>query len=279
MLNVIRKIVAKLPEAQKTRLARIRRPKFTYLLRPPTKPISNCHGFDRGTPVDRHYIEAFLEENSSLIRGLCLEVTDAGYTRRFGREVQRVDVLDINPGNKQANIICDLRRLDRIDDETYDCFILTQVLQYIDDLDAAVAEVARILKPGGSVLVTLPALHVMEPLHPHFWKFSTHSARYLFGKHFPADHLDVRGWGNVATGVASLVGLSQEDLPKRHMECHDPEYTCTISVRATKPLRGGAAAAAADTDRSPRAVAVAVGLCTGAVGSAGVVGSAASAIV
>lgn len=249
-MKVIRNIIAKLPESQKTRLARIRRPKFAYLLRQRTAPISGCHGFDRGTPIDRHYIAAFLGENRRLIRGVCLEVTDAGYTRQFGQDVERVDVLDINPDNKQANIICDLRRLDRIADDTYDCFILTQVLQYIDDLDAAVREVYRVLRPGGTALVTLPSLHAMEANHPHYWKFSTHSARYVFGKYFPADHMDVRGWGNAATGVAAWVGLAKEDLRRVHLQQHDPRYVCTITLCATKPMRLGEGEAAAVAEGS-----------------------------
>ncbi|HZN66422.1 MAG TPA: class I SAM-dependent methyltransferase [Tepidisphaeraceae bacterium] len=265
MLSVIRKIVSRLPEGQQARLTRLRRPRLAYLLLQRTTPISRSHGFDRGTPVDRHYIEKFLQENGRYIRGVCLEVTDGTYTRRYGSDISRVDVLDINPANPQANVVGDLRRLQSVEDETYDCFILTQVLQYIDDVDAAVREVARILKPGGSVLVTLPSLHAMEAGHPHYWKFSTHSAKYLFGKYFPADHLEVRGWGNVATGVAAWVGMAREDLPRRHLEEHDPRYPCTITVRATKPARA-VAASPAQGELIGRSVSVALGAlgaCTG----------------
>ena len=46
-----------------------------------TEPISRAYGFDRGTPVDRHYIEAFLQRHAPSpdysagdIRGRVLEV-------------------------------------------------------------------------------------------------------------------------------------------------------------------------------------------------------------
>ena len=47
-------------------------------------PISQKFGFDRGTPVDRYYIEVFLAAYSRDIRGRALEVGDASYCRKFG---------------------------------------------------------------------------------------------------------------------------------------------------------------------------------------------------
>ena len=47
------------------------------------------------------------------------------------------DVLDINRANKDATIHGDIKDLSMIADDTYDCLILTQVLQYVDDLDRA----------------------------------------------------------------------------------------------------------------------------------------------
>ena len=47
-------------------------------------PISTKWGFDRGLPIDRHYIENFLAVNADDIRGGVLEIGDNSYTRRFG---------------------------------------------------------------------------------------------------------------------------------------------------------------------------------------------------
>src|SRR5215216_119227 len=48
------------------------------------RPISEQWGYDRGTPVDRWYIERFLQEHRADITGRVLEVKDSGYTDRFG---------------------------------------------------------------------------------------------------------------------------------------------------------------------------------------------------
>ena len=49
-------------------------------------PISSKFGMDRGLPIDRYYIEAFLEAHAGDIRGRVLELGDDDYTRRYGRE-------------------------------------------------------------------------------------------------------------------------------------------------------------------------------------------------
>ena len=62
-------------------------------------PLSREFGYDRGQPVDRYYIEAFLAASSGLIRGRVLEIGDRSYTERFGGDrVTQSDVLNVNPG-------------------------------------------------------------------------------------------------------------------------------------------------------------------------------------
>ena len=71
------------------------KPWTLYFARGTVRPLSDEYGMDRGTPLDRYYIEEFMACNAELVRGACLEVEDARYTRRFGRDkVTRGDVLN-----------------------------------------------------------------------------------------------------------------------------------------------------------------------------------------
>ena len=232
---MVRNLVDELPESLKLKLARARHPKRSYFLMLPTEPISHHFGSDRGTPIDRHYIERFLDEKRQYIRGACLEVQNADYTKRYGRNITSVDVLDIDPNNPKATLYGDLCHPDTVPSDAYDCVVMTQVFQYICDVDAAVRATARILKPGGTALVTLPALHKFELRAPHHWLFTTHSAKHLFTRHFPDSHVEVGCFGNALTGMAFWVGLAQEDLRRKHFDVHDPSFPCTVTVRATKP--------------------------------------------
>ena len=49
-----------------------------------TAPFCANYGYSRGSPVDRYYIERFLERHAADICGRVLEVGDDAYTRRFG---------------------------------------------------------------------------------------------------------------------------------------------------------------------------------------------------
>jgi SAM-dependent methyltransferase len=202
----------------------------------PTSPISADFGYDRGTPIDRYYIEAFLRRQRSSIRGHVLEVKDSTYTDRFGSGVVQRDVLDIDPLNPLATIVADLANADEIPDAAFDCFILTQTLQFIYDTRAAIAHAHRILKSHGALLVTVPAVSpiVVDGQLTDYWRFTSASCTELFGEVFGRDSIDVLSHGNVLTGIAFLAGLAQEDLTPQELETEDDRFSMLISVHAVK---------------------------------------------
>lgn len=203
------------------------------------EPLSRQWGRDRGTSIDRHYIEGFLETHRTDVRGRVLEVRDSIYTQRFGGDtVTTGDVIDVDPDNGMATVIADLRRADAIPSATYDCIILTQTLQLIDDIPAVLAECARILRPGGVLLVTVPSvIRVDDEAGPDgdFWRLTEASARKLFAGVFPIDAFDVTAYGNVMTCAAFLYGLSAEEMAPADLDHADPTFPVVIAIRAVKP--------------------------------------------
>ena len=106
-------------------------------------PISRTFGFDRGTPVDRYYIERFLAENAGDIRGQVLEIGDNVYTQRFGAGLGRSRAMFFTLAtNPRATLIGDLARLDVLPAAAFDCIVLTQTLHFVFDMRAAVATLA-----------------------------------------------------------------------------------------------------------------------------------------
>src|SRR5262249_27558042 len=144
--KVLKTMTARIPPNRRIslqqRLKRIYRPAWFGTLRT-TKPLSDDWGFDRGTAVDRYYIEGFLEHHKQDIHGRVLEVKDRSYTQRFGVGVEVSDVLDIDPNNPQANVVADLSQAHSIPSNFYECFILTQTLQLIYDVRAAIFHAHR----------------------------------------------------------------------------------------------------------------------------------------
>lgn len=216
------------------RLRRLRRPAFLGTVRR-TSPLSRQFGYDRGRPVDRYYIEWFLNGRRSEITGEVLEVKDSGYTSRYGVGVTKSDVLDIDVTNELATIVGDLARLDDVADDRFDCFILTQTLQLVYELDAAVGHAHRILKPGGTLLATVPVVSRVISVPGRFddyWRFTQDSCSRLFGAHFA--HLEVVSCGNVLASMAFLLGMASEELRQRELDVVDPDYATLVAIAAKK---------------------------------------------
>ena len=201
------------------------------------RPISDNYGLDRGQPVDRVYIEAFLEAHRADVRGRVLELSDNTYTLRYGAgRVERSDVLHVDPLHPGTTFVGDLTHTDTLPDEAFDCFILTQTLQYMYDVPAAVATIYRVLKPGGVALVTLPGITPTGGDDwPWYWSFSAHSSRRCFETAFPPERVEVGEHGSVLTAVAFLQGLAASELSTAELAAHDPRYSVIYTVRATKP--------------------------------------------
>ena len=215
-----------------------RRVRFGSLRR--TAPVSRQFGFDRGLPIDRQYIESFLKDHAADIQGHVLEIGDDFYSRRFGAErITRQDILHVVPGHPGATIIADLANADHLASEQFDCIVLTQTLHYIFDLQVAVATLYRILKRGGSLLVTLPGISAVcrdqADKESDCWRFTDASARRLFSAQFGEANVAVRTYGNVLSAISFLQGLAAKELQPNELEDHDPDYQVTITVRAFKP--------------------------------------------
>jgi len=215
------------------RLRRLYRPAWLGTLRR-TTPLSHKWGYDRGTPVDRYYIERFLDAHRADIHGRVLEVKDSGYTDRFGQGVERRDVLDIDGANPRATVIADLTAADAIPSDSFDCFVLTQTLHLIFDTRAALVHARRILRPGGVLLVTVPAMSRTEPRIDDYWRFTGASSLALFGSAFGAEHVTVQTYGNVLACIASLAGMASEELSRRELDAHDERFPFLIGIRAVK---------------------------------------------
>ena len=236
MSNFIAGILNKLSPQQRLRLHRLRHPAWMGTLRR-TSPLSGEWGFDRGTPIDRYYIEQFLSEHQSDIQGRVLEIKNDDYTRRFGQGITQADVLDIDAANPRATLIADLTAADALASDQFDCFILTQTLQFIYDARAAINHAHRLLHPGGVLLVTVPSVSRLAPrygLPTDYWRFTQASCTALFGAVFGAEQVTVRAYGSVLTNIAFLTGMAHEELTHRELDAHDDYFPLIIAVRAIK---------------------------------------------
>nr|WP_246214907.1 glycosyltransferase [Modestobacter muralis] len=204
------------------------------------EPLSRQFGYDRGLPVDRHYVEQFLTENAHLISGQVLEVGDRAYTRRFGGDrVTRSDVLNIRAGHPDTTLVGDLADGEGLPSEAFDCIVLTQTLHLVHDLPAAIRTLHRMLRPGGSVLATFPGISPVsadEWAATWHWALTTVSAGRLFGDVFGTQSIEVGHHGNVLTSAAFLYGMAAHELRAHELAAIDPQFPMLITVRAFRPV-------------------------------------------
>jgi SAM-dependent methyltransferase len=223
------------PQTQK-KLMRIRRPVWFGTLRQ-TNPISTAWGKDRGHPVDRYYIEQFLQTNCEDIHGRILEVGSSAYTYQFGRNITKSDVLDSNMGNPGATILTDLDSALHIASNEFDCLIFTQVLQFICKPQGCIEELRRILKPGGVLLATVPCISKVDQgygKNKDFWRFTDAGCRKIFGDVFGSNRVNIHAYGNVLSSIAFLTGAANEELTQRELDYFDPSFQLVLGIRAVK---------------------------------------------
>lgn len=206
-------------------------------------PIDPNWGFERGTPIDRVYVEQFVGSHAADIRGRVLEIAAPDYTTRFGRGVERADVLMATEGNPKATIVGDLTDAPQIPSDAFDCAIVTQTLQFVYDVRAALATLHRILAPGGVLLATMPGITKISPPEDEqwgeWWHYTARSARRLAEEAFGAGNVESRAFGNVLSAAGFLYGLAASDLTPAELAAHDRLYEVTIGVRAVKGASSG----------------------------------------
>jgi SAM-dependent methyltransferase len=224
-----------LTEPRRRLLQRLRRPAWLGTLRRLT-PLSEYWGLERGTSVDRYYVEVFLSQHRQDIHGRVLEIRDSRYTDEFGIGVESREVLDIDASNPRATIIADLAAADAVPSNQFDCVVLTQTLQYIYDTRAAIGHAGRILRPGGVLLATVPAVSRIDPHHSEndFWRFTPASCLALFKEALEQGQVTIHTYGNVLTAMAFLTGMAKEELSQRELDAADPFFPVVIGVRAVK---------------------------------------------
>lgn len=202
-----------------------------------TTPFSVEFGYDRGGPIDRYYIENFLDKESSTISGVVLEIGDNEYTMRFGGDkVLKSEILHVND-HPNATIIGDLSNAPQIPSNYFDCIILTQTLHLVFDYDAVIETCYRILKPGGSLLLTVPGIAPIDYGswgYSWYWSFNSLSIKLMLEKHFLPSNTVIESFGNVQVASSFLYGLGLPEMEKEVLDYNDHHMQVIVTAKVTK---------------------------------------------
>lgn len=202
-----------------------------------TEPVSEFIGTERGTPIDRYYIENFLEKNCECVKGTVLEIAESNYSKMFDSGVTSFEVLHAAADNPNATIVGDLTDYTALPKAEIDCFICTQTFNFIFDVQSAIAGAHKLLKPNGIMLGTVAGISQISRFDMErwgdYWRFTDLTIKRLLEKHF--SEVEIETFGNVLAAKAFLDGVTVEDLPERSLlDINDDNYQLIIAFKARK---------------------------------------------
>lgn len=203
------------------------------------RPVSSAFGHERGTPIDRYYIEGFLARHAALMKGRLLEVGDSTLSRKFAAgEAASFDVLHAEPGHRSATLVGDLTDPATLPGEQFDGFICTQTFNFIFEVQKAIAGAHHLLKPGGVLLATVAGISQISRFDAErwgdYWRFTAAAIEKLFAPVFGKE-VAVETFGNVLAATAFLQGVAVEELPDAALlDERDPDYQLVIGIVARK---------------------------------------------
>ncbi len=207
------------------------------ITRLPVRLVSEKMGCDRGTPIDRYYIENFLSANQTDIRGSVMEIGGRLYTKKYGTDVKHSYVFTADKKKKNA-IVGDLTTGEGCQENILDCFILTQTLPFMYDIHSAAQNIVKMLKKNGVALVTVGGISMIskydEARWGHYWGFTKQSLQLLFHPYVDEKNIMIMSYGNAKTAVAFLYGLCQQDLCREDFLYNDELVPVVLCAKIVK---------------------------------------------
>lgn len=88
-------------------------------------------------------------------------------------------------------------------DASIDAVLLTQVLEHVADRKLLVEEISRVLRPGGTLLLTVPFIFPLHGLPHDYARFTPHGVRELFARDF--EIVEQVGLGHAGAAMGNLL--------------------------------------------------------------------------
>lgn len=211
-----------------------------YIRKLDVNPVGKLFGHDRGKSICRYYIEKFLRKYSTDIWGNVLEIGENFYINKYGDKNVKPHILYYGKENSEYSengiIYGDLETDTNIPSSYFDCMILTQVLDFIYDVNSTVRTIKKSLKKGGVALLTVSGISPISrsdmDRYGHYWNFTIKSLEKLFMD--PSFEVRVVNYGNCKSACAFLQGMAAEDLLQDELDMVDDDFQVVIAARVER---------------------------------------------
>src|SRR4051812_24718979 len=137
------------------------------------------------TPPDTNYLYRSIEPSPYALLPPDAVIFDIGSKGEGGHYAfgspppgARVVCVDIAPG-PNVDLVADAHDLHMVPDNSVDCVVSISVLEHVRYPHKVVAEIYRILKPGGVVYLNIPFVYAFHGDPDDFYRFSCNGIRIL----------------------------------------------------------------------------------------------------
>lgn len=118
--------------------------------------------------------------------------------------------------DKRPPVVADVTRIP-FGDHTFDSALCTEVLEHLPEPGRCLAEIHRVVKPGGTVFFTVPMTMYTHSEPFDFYRYTEYGLRYLLAKH-GFEIVEVRRLGGVLSVMASHAISLGCDAVANHFE-------------------------------------------------------------
>lgn len=122
-------------------------------------------------------VEVYLKKHG------CGELLDAGagklaYKNILERYCQSYRSIDIEPRSSEIDFVGDVQALG-FGNSTFDTIFCSQVLEHLPEPWRAISEFHRVLRPGGTLILSAPHLSYLHNEPGDYYRFTHHGLRHL----------------------------------------------------------------------------------------------------
>ncbi|MBD2666452.1 putative methyltransferase [Richelia sinica FACHB-800] len=195
-------------------------------------PICQAFGITRGKPVDRYYLNQFIQEIKNQIVGNILEIGGTPKDKDFyevnpGTSYQ---VMNIEPG-LGIDIVGDAHDVSIIQPASFDSIVIFNVLEHCYAPWQVVENIYTWLKPGGKCFAMVPNAVRLHATPVDYWRPLPDAFAWMF-RNFSQQKLYI--YGNPISVIASYHGIAVEELTSAELDAFHPDFPVATCIVAQK---------------------------------------------
>lgn len=160
----------------------------------------------------RYYIDDFLNLYKPLMKGRVLDVggkkeNKRGFFRPPLKSVESWEYLNIDMATS-PDYACSVYKLP-FAENTFDTIIFCEILEHLNNPEAALLEIFRILKPSGKVIITVPFLYALHADPEDYQRWTDEKIKSELLKAGFA-HVEIKPMGGVFAVIFDLIHFAIE---------------------------------------------------------------------